>query len=103
MNTKEQNECRAAFLKWAEDHLGQGYSLELDENTFIDPVTRWAEVAFRTNYKLIEQLAAEKRKTLELQRVYDERGLQIARLETALERANSKPILKPLTFDDRGY
>jgi hypothetical protein len=32
-------------------------------------------------------LAAEKRKTLELQRVYDERGRQIARLEVALERA----------------
>lgn len=32
-------------------------------------------------------LAAEKRKTLELQRVYDERGLQIGRLETALARA----------------
>lgn len=32
-------------------------------------------------------LLSEKRKSLELQRVYDERGRQIGRLETALERA----------------
>lgn len=35
---------------------------------------------------LLDQLASEKRKTLELQRVYDERGRQIERLELAVTR-----------------
>jgi hypothetical protein len=36
--------------------------------------------------ELREALKSEKRKTLELQRVYDERGLQIARLETLMPK-----------------
>jgi hypothetical protein len=36
---------------------------------------------------LIAQIEGLNRKNLELQRVYDERGLQIGRLETALQRA----------------
>lgn len=35
------------FEVWAKDHLGQGYGLEKDEGTYINPVTRWAAKAFR--------------------------------------------------------
>lgn len=43
------------------------------------------------------ELTTEKRKTLELQRVYSERGSQIGRLETALERALTTPAKAELT------
>lgn len=36
-----------AFEAWAKDHLGQGYSLEIEEHTYANPVTRWAFVAFK--------------------------------------------------------
>lgn len=34
------------FEEWAKDHLGQGYSLEKAEGTYINPVTRWAAHAY---------------------------------------------------------
>lgn len=36
-----------AFMAWAEDHLGQGYSVEPEDGSFIDPVTRWAFNGFK--------------------------------------------------------
>jgi hypothetical protein len=38
------------FEDWAKDHLGQGYSLEREDHTYIDPVTRWAAVAYRAGH-----------------------------------------------------
>jgi hypothetical protein len=62
-----------------------------DENTISD-------ITVAEEKRLRLDLAIEKRKTLELQRVYDERGKQIARLEAALaprknlELADDDPI-----------
>lgn len=36
-----------AFEEWAKEHLGQGYSLETEEHTYVNPVTRWAFAAFK--------------------------------------------------------
>lgn len=50
---------------------------------------------------LIAQVEALNRKNLELQRVYDERGLQIGRLEVALRRAQADALnvpQAPLTY-----
>jgi hypothetical protein len=41
------NNLREQFESWAEDHLGQGYPLTIDEHTYENPVTRWAFVAYR--------------------------------------------------------
>lgn len=38
---------RESFEAWAKEHLGQGYSLETEEHTYVNPVTRWAFVAFK--------------------------------------------------------
>lgn len=35
------------FMAWAIDNLGQGYSLEREDGTFLDPVTRWAFKAWQ--------------------------------------------------------
>lgn len=32
---------REAFEAWAKEHLGQGYSLEWDDGSYVHPVTRW--------------------------------------------------------------
>lgn len=94
---------RVEWLTWYKEHYTD--YVPTDDNG--DPVNLDSLLSmkswFAATKKLSEQLAAEKRKTLELQRVYDERGLQIARLETALERVNNKPVLTPLTFDDGWY
>jgi hypothetical protein len=37
---------RVMFLEWARDNLGQGYSLEVSESQFVDPVTAWCEAGF---------------------------------------------------------
>lgn len=71
---------RAAHDKWLHDQLFNEPPL---------PVTTTG--AFLAGVERVEALlATEKRKTLELQRVNDERGLQIERLETALSRAALK-------------
>lgn len=44
---------RAAFEAWAKDHLGQGYSLEIEEHTYANPVTRWAFVAFKAGRAIL--------------------------------------------------
>jgi hypothetical protein len=40
----------ARFEQWAKDHLGQGYSLECEEGTYVNRVTRWAYIASRAFY-----------------------------------------------------
>jgi hypothetical protein len=42
----EDLEILASFEEWAKDHLGQGYSLEREEGSYIDRVTRWAYKAW---------------------------------------------------------
>lgn len=41
----------AGFQAWAADNLGQGYSLAMEDHTFIDPVTRWAFAGYRAGLK----------------------------------------------------
>lgn len=41
------------FEDWAKEHLGQGYSLETEEHTYVNPVTRWAFVAFKAGLKIV--------------------------------------------------
>lgn len=49
------------FMQWAIDNLGQGYSLEREDGTFVDPVTRWAFAAWRASGKsAIAALSKEK-------------------------------------------
>lgn len=43
----------SAFEDWAKDHLGQGYSLEIEEHTYANPVTRWAFVAFKAGRAIL--------------------------------------------------
>lgn len=47
----EDLEMLADFHTWAKDHLGQGYSREREDGTYIDPVTRWAYVAWKAAAK----------------------------------------------------
>lgn len=42
---------RATFEQWAKDHLGQGYSLTREDGNYLDPVTRWAFVAWKAGKK----------------------------------------------------
>lgn len=46
-----------AFMAWAKDNLGQGYSLERDEGTFVYPVTRWAFKGFAAAMERSAQIA----------------------------------------------
>lgn len=46
------------FEDWAKEHLGQGYSLETEEHTYVNPVTRWAFVAFKAGLKIVAAPAA---------------------------------------------
>jgi hypothetical protein len=45
-----------AFGVWAKEHLGQGYSLEMEDHTYVCRVTRWAFVSFRAQQKIIDEL-----------------------------------------------
>lgn len=45
-----------AFRAWAEEHLGQGYSLTMDEGSYEHPVTRWAFVVWCARQKEIDAL-----------------------------------------------
>ena len=47
MKTKQDFE---RFIAWAEVHLGQGYSLAIEDNVFEDKVTRWAFNAYTAAY-----------------------------------------------------
>ena len=40
-----------SFKFWAGEHLGQGYSLDLEDGSFADPVTRWAFIAYKAGIK----------------------------------------------------
>jgi uncharacterized protein YbjQ (UPF0145 family) len=65
-------------------------ALMVGKVTYRDPMTTREEFNRKSSPEgilfLIAQVEAGNRKTLELQRVYDERGLQIGRLEVALQR-----------------
>ncbi len=39
------------FKIWADEHLGQGYSLDMEDGSFVDRVTRWAFVAYKAGLK----------------------------------------------------
>jgi hypothetical protein len=47
MNAKRNEAAYVAFKEWAADHLGQGYSLEMEDGSFTDKVTRWAFIAYK--------------------------------------------------------
>lgn len=85
MNLNEPNNF-PSFIEWAKEHLGQGYSLELEDGTFVDPVTRWAFVAYKAG-----------RKAAAMQRVRDGRSFMkelystILWLYRRLPRAYSNP------------
>lgn len=49
-----------AFKAWAEQHLGQGYSLETEEGTYVDKVTRWAFNGFKAGRRFQQAIQSDK-------------------------------------------
>lgn len=50
-NNEEAKTMTEQFETWAVNHLGQGYSLEKEDHTYSDKVTRWAFVAYKAGRK----------------------------------------------------
>lgn len=99
--TPEQRE----ELKWKAENASQHgehiYTNPRDSHLWKEN-TAWHKAASPEVFlTLIAQVEALNRKNLELQRVYDERGLQIGRLEVALRRAQADAVnlpQAPLTY-----
>lgn len=52
-------ETRDGFEAWAKDHLGQGYSLEREDHTYSDKVTRWAFRAWKAGIAVERERCAK--------------------------------------------
>lgn len=72
------------FETWAKEHLGQGYSLEREDHTYINPVTRWAFVAYKAGRK--STLTQEQRSTIE-------EAAQVLESAASYNRSQSRTVL----------
>jgi hypothetical protein len=66
-----------AFEDWAKDHLGQGYSLVREDGAYVDPVTRWAAIAFRAGTMQERERVKAREMAAGINRVYGVGAVQI--------------------------
>lgn len=66
MGDPEAMNDRVRFEAWARDHLGQGYSLEWDDGSYVHPVTRWCFKGYLEGRSYAEEAVRQEREACAL-------------------------------------